>query len=178
MYEVEKLINYFKDTELNNEKNDILYGETCRRLLESGFDIEEDRKNNYKDVLSKKIDVAREEYRNAFYRMERIIDDVEFSENDLGRLKEHVGGFKVQVIPSFIENQIQSDIEYKRKLKKEKILKLRKKIYFQKCFQRFIRNVKTNNFHIYKIKENTKYRIKIYIYYTYIYNERLFCNVK
>ena len=134
MYELETLINYLKETKLNDEKNDILYGETCRRILESGSDIEEDMKNNYKDVLSKKIDVAREEYRNAFYRMERIIDDVEFSENDLGRLREHLGGFKYVVIPSFVENQIQINIEYKRKIEKREDVEIEKKNLFLKMF--------------------------------------------
>jgi hypothetical protein len=134
MYELETLINYLKQKELNDEKMDILYGVTCRRLLESGSDIEEDRKNNYKDVLGKKIDVAREEYRNAFYRMENIIEHVEFSENDLGRLKEHLGGFKYDVIPSFVENQIQRDIELKRKIEKKENVLIEKKNLFQKMF--------------------------------------------
>lgn len=134
MYELETLINYLKQKELNDEKMDILYGATCRRLLESGSDIEEDRKNNYKDVLGKKIDLAREEYRNAFYRMEKIIQHVEFSENDLGRLKEHLGGFKYDVIPSFVENQIQRDIELKRKIEKRENVLIEKKNLFLKMF--------------------------------------------
>lgn len=134
MYELETLINYLKQKELNDEKMDILYGTTCRRLLESGSDIEEDRKNNYKDVLGKKIDLAREEYRNAFYRMEKIIQHVEFSENDLGRLKEHLGGFKYDVIPSFVENQIQRDIELKRKIEKRENVLIEKKNLFLKMF--------------------------------------------
>lgn len=72
---------------------DILYGKTSRLLIEASGIIYTDLKNE-KVAIQGPVDIAREDFRTALYRLDTFIKDLELTDNDKTRISELWDGFQ------------------------------------------------------------------------------------
>lgn len=96
-----------KNDKLEQEKNDILWGETSMKIHKSGGILNQDNKNE-QVAETGFVDCARQEILNAFMRLENLLENnVLFTDIEKGRVNEYYGLLKCHTIDSFRREQEQ-----------------------------------------------------------------------